>query len=186
MSEYRVNAYALLEGPGVVFDPIPESFSQPFITPRLMIMHSNAGPRKTPGEALVNWMRRSDVVGEAHLVPAMDGTIRQVIPFNRRADCNYKANQFAISFETQDNGAATLEETPWTIEQFNAMAGAIAAIGHYYGIPYQNPAHWQDSGVGYHSQYKEWSSYTGKTCPGRARIYQMDELRRQAAGICAC
>lgn len=192
MSEFYVNSYGLLVGPGVTWDLIPEGTldpergGQPVIKPTTVILHSQAGPRRTPAEALVAYMRRADITGEAHMIANLDGTMVQVVPFNRRADCNYKANSFAISFETQDNGSATLAETPWTLAQANQIANAIAAIGHKYGVPYTNPTNWQDPGVGYHSQYPEWSSYTGKTCPGAARIRQMDWVRAQAASICAC
>ena len=186
MAGYRINSYALLEGPNVEWKLLPETWTQPIIEPRSVILHSQAGPRRTFWGDLWNYMNRADINGEAHLLVNLDGSIIQLMPFNRRADCNYKANQFAISFETQDDGAATLATTPWSLLQFDAITNAVAAIGHKYGIPYQSPATWDDAGVGYHSQFKEWSSYTGKTCPGAARIYQMDAVRSVAAGICAC
>lgn len=182
-----VNGYGLLDGDDrVTWDLLPETWSQTIIVPRLIILHSQSGPRRTAAEALVAFMRRADIVGEAHLIPNLDGTIRQTMPFNVRADCNYKANPFAISMETQDEGAPTLPTTPWALPQLDVICNAIAAIGHKYGVPYTNPTTWTDAGVGYHSQYKEWSSFTGKTCPGAARIRQMDYVRATAAGICSC
>ena len=199
MSEFYVNSQHLLMGPGVRHELLPEAFSQPEILPWSVILHSNAGPRYTKWEALKNYMARKDITIESHFQVDLDGTIVQYMPLNRRADCNAKANLMkvpwfggttqavgAVSFETADEGYATLEQTPWTLAQANQIAQAIAAIGHKYGVPYVSPAYWNDRGVGYHSQFKEWSVYTGKTCPGRTRIQQMDWIRRTAAETCAC
>ena len=202
MSDYYVNSQHMLIGPNVRHELIvPESTTQPEIYPWSIILHSQAGPRKTFWQSLLKYMNRPDVTLEAHFLVEMDGTIVQTMPLNRRADCNYKANRFkvpfwgsptgfldvgAISFETQDEGAASLPNTPWTPAQLDAITNAIAAIGHKYGIPYTQPGAWTDRGVGHHSLFPEWSSYTGKTCPGAARIRQMDYVRTTAASICAC
>ena len=182
----------------VIHSLIPEASTQPNIHPWSLILHSQSGPALTRWERLRDWMARADVHIESHLISNMDGMIVQTVPFNVRADCNYKANSWkvpygntsvavgAISIETQDNGYPTLDKTPWTPAQFDTLADVTAAIGHKYGIPYQPPARWDDTGVGYHSQFAEWSAYKGKTCPGAARIYQMDELRHRAANKCVC
>lgn len=182
-----INRNHFLRGPGVIAKPIPEALTQPFITPRSAIMHSNAGPRKTPWWSLVAYWARTDVAGEAHAQVDMNGAFVQAMPFNRRADCNYKANSWlhngkifgAISFETQDNGAASLPYTPWTQAQFDAMVNALTCICVVYRVRCTQPTSPYDSGIGHHSLFREWSSFVGKTCPGSARIRQMDELRRQ-------
>lgn len=202
MSDYYVNSSHMLIGPNVRHELIvPEATTNPEIYPWSIILHSQAGPRRTAWQSLVAYMRRSDITLEAHFLVELDGTIVQTMPLNRRADCNYKANRFrvpfwgspngqldvgAISFETQDEGSGTLAHTPWSVPQLDAITNAIAAIGHKYGVPYTQPATWMDRGVGHHSLFPEWSSYTGKTCPGAARIRQMDYVRTTAAGICAC
>jgi hypothetical protein len=191
---YYVNSNHILVGPNVIYRPIPEAATQSNINPWSTILHSNAAPRNTPWEALVRYWARADVDGEAHLQITLDGTIVQAIPFNRRADCNAKANSFkafggtagAISIETADLGAATLPTTSWPEAQLAAIVGAVAATGHKYGIPYSSPTAWNDRGVGHHSQFPEWSVFKGKTCPGAARIRQMDYVRRTAAETCAC
>lgn len=181
---YSIDNNHMLQGPGVIVALIqPEASTQPLITPRSIILHSQSGPRYTPWEALIAYMRRADIVGEAHFLVNMDGTIVQAMPLNRRADCNYKANPFAISFETQDNGYPSLAVTPWSPAQLATIIGVVAAIGVKYGIPFVSPETWQAPGVGFHSQYPEWSSYTGKTCPGAARIAQMDTVRAAAASL---
>lgn len=189
-----MNSNHVLEGPKVVYKPIPEAATQQVIVPWSVILHSNAAPRYTPWLSLWRYWNRADVNGEAHLQVDLDGTIVQAIPFNRRADCNAKANAFrafggvvgAISIETADLGAATLATTPWNQAQLDAIVGAVAAVGHKYGVPYTQPTSWQDRGVGFHSQFAEWSIYRGKTCPGAARIRQMDYVRTRAAETCAC
>jgi hypothetical protein len=199
MSEYWVDSNHILHGPNVIVQLIPEAATQEKINPWSIILHSNAGPHKTRWQDLWSYVFRKDIGIEPHFIgPDSEGVIVQTIPLNVRADCNAKANAWsikfgastvrvgAVSFETQDNGAAALATTPYNPAQFNALVGAVAAIGHKYGNPYQSPATWDDRGVGYHCQYPEWSIYVGKTCPGAARIYQLDELRRQAAAVCAC
>lgn len=196
MAEYWVDSNHMLQGPGVIHDLLPEAnvTKNCDIEPWGIILHTNAGPKKTAGDKIRAFMARQDIVIEAHLLPQMDGTVRQTMPFNLKADCNYKGNRFRafggyagyISFESQDEGYPTLDNTPYSIPQTNTICNIVAALGHKYGIPYTSPIHHLDRGVGYHSQFPEWSVYKGKTCPGAARIRQMDYIRTTAAGICAC
>ena len=184
---FYIDRNHMLQGPGVIHALInPEATSQPKIKPRTQILHSQSGPSRTPWDRLVAFMRRSDITLECHFLVNLDGTVVQCMPTNVRADCNYKANPFAISYETQDNGYPANEKEPWTPAQAEALANVVAAVGHKYGIPYTSPANYLDAGVGYHSQFPEWSVYKGKTCPGAARIRQMDWVRRRAAEVCAC
>lgn len=186
---YVVNNYGLLVGPNVHTRLIPEAHTQPWITPRNIIDHSNAGSTPSRWESLFKWVSRNDVNGEPHLQIDMDGQIAQFVPFHVRADCNAKANAWwwqgerfgAISHETADMGAATLATTPWPAPQFDAMVAAHTAECVVYRIRCTATTKWDDSGIGYHSQFPEWSIYKGKTCPGAARIRQMDELRRRVA-----
>jgi hypothetical protein len=152
-----VDAGGLLQArPGcpftIIHDLIPEASTQEFITPWNEILHSNAGPRRTHGSALQDYMARGDINIECHVnietEPDGRGLLRQIMPFNRRADCNSKANAWtaggqrrgAISFETQDNGGATLANTPWTGGQLEAIIHASAALNEAYGIPARSSA----------------------------------------------
>lgn len=190
----------VLVGPKVVYGEVwtPEASTQPQIKPRMCILHTNAGPRKTPWRNLYNHIFRKDVVGEMHFQADMDGTIANLMPLNRRADCNYSANSFriandptlygAISFETQDEGWPTLNTTPWTVPQLESMIAAITCICVVYGVYCTQPAKWDDSGIGHHSLFpygglgsKAWTNVRGKTCPGTARIRQMDYVRARVA-----
>jgi hypothetical protein len=183
---------------------IPEASTQAIIRPIGSIQHSNAGPHETPWWNLAAYWNRADITGEAHFqLDGVDGPVEtklfQAIPLNRRADCNYRANYFIkdgmprgfISFETQDNGGSSLPVTPWSIGnieqggnqwgQIDVLVAVNTLICVTYGTYCSYPTHWQDSGIGHHSAYKEWSVYVGKTCPGEARIRQMDYLRAKVA-----
>lgn len=182
----------LVADPGCPFyiikQPLPEASTQLWIKPWSIILHSNAGPRKTSGEDLWRYMARADITGECHanVETAADGRgiFRQMMPFTRRADCNAKANAWfvkdervgAISFETQDEGAATLASTPWTPGQRLAIVEAMKALRDRYRIPMERCTAWNDQGVGAHRDFPEWSIYVGKTCPGDMRVAQIGRM----------
>jgi hypothetical protein len=186
---YSINNFGLLVGPNVHTKLIPEAHTQPWITPRNIIDHSNAGSTPSRWQNLLGWINRAEVNGEPHLQFDMDGQVAQFMPFHVRADCNAKANQWsfqgtrfgAISHETADLGAEALPRTPWVPAQFEALVAAHTVECAVYRIRCTATTSWTDSGIGYHSQFPEWSIYKGKTCPGAARIRQMDELRRRVA-----
>ncbi|MFM1966816.1 MAG: hypothetical protein RL134_2541 [Actinomycetota bacterium] len=186
---FWLDADHVLHGPGVLYKPLPEAATQPKITPRNVILHSQAAPTKIPWWNAWAYWNRGDITGEAHTLCNLDGTIIQAMPFNVRADNNYKGNSWthlgnrygALSCETQDFGAASLQTTPWAQQQFHALVAMTTVQCVAYRIACTAPTTWDDTGIGYHSQFKEWSIYVGKTCPGQQRIRQMDELRRQVA-----
>jgi hypothetical protein len=183
----------------VIAKPIAEASTQSIIHPVSFIAHSQAGPRKTPWLALWKFFARQDITGESHIIlegvdaePWQGRTaaaIIQTMPFNRRADCNAKANSWfkagkrvgAISAETQDRGSPSLNTTPWSLAQFEALVGLCTCLCIVYGMSCTEPTSWDDSGLGHHNRFKEWSIYVGKSCPGPARIRQMPELRRRVA-----
>src|SRR5690606_18447307 len=83
------------------------------IVPRVVIVHSEA----TKGDA------RPHSGLEWHFWIAHDGRIKQVVDTDRRADANNKANAFAVSIETEDDGDPDRE--PWTDAQLWALARLI-------------------------------------------------------------
>lgn len=188
----RVNDHGLLErlsdaAPPVILALLPEAWTQPEIWPHSQIAHTNAGPRSTSWTDLQRYMARPDVGAESHVQGTSAGELVQFMPFTRRADCNFRANRWwdgrrwlgAASYETQDNGAASLGATPWTPAQFEALAQAMAAVAVKYGLETHEPPTWDASGIGHHSLYPAplWTNVPGKTCPGPARIAQMPALR---------
>jgi N-acetylmuramoyl-L-alanine amidase len=178
---YFVAVDHMLHGPNVVHSLLPEATYQEVVKPRIAILHSNSGPRSSSWRNLFNWWRQPSVTGEPHFQVDLDGTVAQMMPLNRRADCNAKANRIAWSFETQDRGAASVESTEWTLEQLASMIGVLTALCVCYRLPCYAVTGWNASGIGYHSQFPEWSIYRGKTCPGAARIRQMDYVRARVA-----
>jgi hypothetical protein len=183
---YYFDREGVLQGSQARFVPIPENYTQPTIIPRSAILHSNAAPNGTWWQSLINFWKRSDITGEAHFQFAWNGDAIQAMSIFRRADCNYKANRFligdryygAISFETEDRGAATLDQTGWTLEQLHTMIATLTALVIQHDVHCTAPAYWNSSGIGHHILHQEWSLYKGKTCPGATRIAQMDYIRR--------
>jgi len=175
-----LDAEGWVHGPNNSIEPIPEAFTQNKINPRTFILHSNAAPAYTRPERLIMFWRRKDINGEAHFQVDWNKA-KQAIPMSRRADCNFKANNFAISFETADNGAKTLPDTPWFLGQLEFMTSVMFLGCVAYNMPCSQAPSWFSGGIDYHSKFKEWSSFTGKTCPGAARIRQMDYVRSKVA-----
>lgn len=184
----RVNEDGIIEslpgGPVVIISLLPEAWVQNPITPISSIDHTNAGKHRSSWSALFSYLRREDIKTECHVQVTMAGEVAQFMPLTRRADCNAQANSWsqagrvvgALSHETEDNGSATLAQTPWTPAQFEALAQLHAAECVRFGIPTERCAAWDAPGIGYHSQFPQWSIYQGKTCPGAARIAQMGPL----------
>jgi len=107
-----------------------------------------------------------------------------------RADCNAKANSWlspsgqrvgAVSIESADLGAATLDVTGWNLDQLGGIIAIGTALVVQEGIACTSPTRWDDTGIGHHCQFPEWSIYKGKTCPGAQRIRQCDYVRGAVA-----
>lgn len=179
----------LVYGPKAVHALLPEAATQPLITPRSIIHHTNAGSTYAKWQQLVAFMRRLDITGEAHADIDLDGTFAQAMPLNRRADCNAKANRWAqsgqwygaLSWETADLGAASVERTPWTVDQLATIIAVDTAACATYAIACTDGAHWTASGLFTHNRFPEFSIFRGKTCPGAARSRQMDYVRSEVA-----
>ena len=150
--------------------PIPETLTQPKITPRAIVLHTAVD---APGpSSLFGFFRRSDVHVESHFFVKNDGTIEQYVDTARRADAQRYANPFAISIETEDDGDPTQN---WTPEQVKALVLLCRWLCNVHGIPDRQIEKWDGSGIGWHSMWgapSKWTPSRGKTCPGPARIRQ--------------
>lgn len=151
--------------PGATYAPIPEAETQTPITPVLIILHTIVG--SAAGAERI--MRGDSGSIESHFVLPFDGKARQLMPLDRRADCNWRANSWptrtplnlvgrviptgtvcgAISIETEDDG--TPDDTPWTPAQIEWIARFAAWAHDELGIPLTVPASPFDAGIGYHS-----------------------------------
>jgi hypothetical protein len=145
---------------------LPEAATQDKIVPVLVIYHTIVGSAK----GAIAGMLRSDTPGESHLVNPNDGRMVQLMPFNVRADCNWRVNSWvtqvdiplangkvvprltkcgAISIESEDDG--TPEDTPWTLAQCEAFAQFSAWAYLNLNIPIARPSDPFQAGTGYHS-----------------------------------
>jgi hypothetical protein len=146
-----------------------------FIVPRLLIFHSEATKGRARPHSGLEW----------HFMVFRDGAVDQLVDTMRRADANYRANPFAISVETEDDGDPDNE--PWTDEQMWSMAELAVWAHEHHPIPLSQADHWNGSGIGYHTLWGAPSPWTPvvKTCPGRARKAQWPELMRRIAILAA-
>lgn len=180
---------------------LPEAHTQPKIIPRLIILHTQAAGGPATNQQAFAFASLAQNVGEAHFYgPQMaDALYCQAMPFNVRADSNLAANRFqlpghqglndpwygAIAIETQDNGGATLNDTPWTLVQIDALVTICTALCFSYLIACTVPTWPLGSGIGQHNLFANdphypWSA-TGHSCPGAARTRQMDVIRNLVA-----
>jgi hypothetical protein len=139
------------------------------IIPRTVIVHSEATAN---GLALP----RDGAPLEWHFMVRNDGSVLQHVDTERRADANNKANAFAISIETEDDGDPDRE--PWTDAQLWALDRLIRWCASAHGIPLRVAPTWSSAGIGYHTMFGAPSPWTpvSKTCPGRARKQQWHEV----------
>jgi hypothetical protein len=178
--------------------PLPENRTQRLKTtpgnkPTTTIDHTAVD---APGRTnLWGYFARADVTAESTYWIYRDGHAEQFMSCDVQANANRRADAFADSIETEDEGDP--ERWEWTDAQLHKMleihlweiqtfgVSPFAATGPY--LP-------QAVGQGYHSMWRTmaggnpWTMYQGKTCPGSRRIRQwwgefLPELQRQAAGL---
>jgi hypothetical protein len=170
---------------------LPQAATQDPIIPWLIINHTQAASRPISLESA--WLtdtKRTDGI-ESHLLCDMDGRLLQSMPFNIVAHTSYKANRFYVSgvgwcgqlsVESQDQGAATLNQTPWSPAQFEVLCQAWAACCVAYGIPVQPVPSAYGRGVSQHNAFADWSK-SAHSCPGTARTAQMPAMRARIQQI---
>lgn len=151
--------------------PLKENATQPRMKPTTVIWHTYVdGP--TPNQDVrAATESRTDGI-EFHFFIRGNGHIDQFIDTERTADANYKANGFAISVETEDDGRPDLN--PWTQEQLDSIDRLSRWLRETHGIEPELCRTSAGGGHGYHSQFPMvWTPYKGKTCPGPLRIAQL-------------
>lgn len=150
---------------------LPESGTQPRITPRVAILHSAAGK----GSLYRFFLERSKL--ESHFWVDEDGEIEQYIDTHVRADANLKANGYAISIETESTVAATER---WTPRQAAAIIRLLEWIcDEHPDVTRRQVAAPAGSGIGWHVMFGAPGPWTpvAKSCPGPARVAQArDEI----------
>lgn len=144
---------------------LPESGSQPKITPRIAILHSAAGR----GSLYKFFLNSSNL--ESHFWVSEAGVVEQYIDTGVRADANLHANSFAISIETESSPSATER---WSPAQAAAIVNLLDWICKTHNIPRVLVPTWDGAGIGYHIQFGAPGKWTpvNKSCPGPERIKQ--------------
>lgn len=193
---YWFDGRGVLYGGRASWLPIPENYSQPVIVPHSVILHTNAGSKPASVANLRAWISRSEVTGEPHFQVDNAGQVGQYMAVTRRADCNYSANSWrvgtelrgAISIETGDLGAATVDNTPWNLPQLQGIVGICTALAVQYGTGCNEVLKWDGHGIDYHSKFPyqglrrpAWTNVRGKTCPGKTRKLQTSLVRQLVA-----
>jgi hypothetical protein len=141
---------------------IPPGSNDPAIRPRMAILHIAV----TDAWSLFDFFKFRSGGIESHFYITWRGKIEQYRDTEFEADANYRANPFAISIETQGWAGGK-----WNRAQRRAIKRLLLWLHEEHGIPLRKPGKWYGSGVGYHSQFPEWSP-VAKSCPGAARIAQ--------------
>lgn len=193
---YYFDDGGIAHGPNVTWSPLPENATQRPINPRSAILHTNAGSRPATWEQLKQSIINDGRGIECHFDVDNTGRAGQFMSVLRAADCNFNANFWmfagkpygAISFETGDLGSATVETTPWNVDQLATMIGLLTALAVQYGTGCNEVLKWDGGGIDYHSKFpyinkvvKAWTNVKGKTCPGKQRKLQLPFIRNEVA-----
>jgi hypothetical protein len=148
---------------------IPPGANDPKITPRIAILHVDAGN----ADSLYDYFKNRSGGIESHFFVKKDGTVEQYRGIYDQADANLDANDFAVSIETQGFAAGE-----WTDAQLKSIKALLLWLHAEAGIPLVRCTAWDGHGVGYHTMWGAPSHWTpvAKTCPGPDRIKQFDAI----------
>jgi hypothetical protein len=144
---------------------IPPGDSDPRITPRVAILHVDAGN----AASLYDYFKNRSGGIESHFHVRADGVIEQYRDTAYQADANNLANDFAVSIETQGYG-----DGEWNDLQLASIKRLLLWLSEVHPIPLRECATWNGSGVGYHTLFGAPSEWTpvAKSCPGEDRKKQ--------------
>ncbi len=149
---------------------IPPGSSDPRITPRVGILHVDAGN----ADSLYAYFNGPSGGIESHFHVKKSGVIEQYRDTNYQADANYQANDFAVSIETQGYG-----EGEWTSEQMASIKRLLVWLNEVHPtIPLRECTDPYGSGIGYHTLFGAPSAWTpvSKSCPGPDRKVQFHNV----------
>lgn len=156
---------------------IPAGSNDPKITPRVAILHVDAGN----AHSLYEYFRDRSGGIESHFHVRKDGVIEQYRDTDYQADANNLANDFAVSIETQGYGVGE-----WNDLQLASIKRLLLWLSKVHPIPLREIERWNGSGVGYHTLFGAPSEWTpvAKSCPGedRKRQFHNDLVPWMATG----
>jgi N-acetylmuramoyl-L-alanine amidase len=149
--------------------PLPDHGHEPPITMRTVIHHSIVGSAEGAWQYFA-----SGTAIESTFIVKKSGYFWQIMSLGEQADANFRANAFAGSIETEDNGHPDTD--PWTPAQIDTLVWLSLEMRRLRpAIARRKCRRWDDAGLGYHILFpNEWSNVPGKTCPGRIRIRQWE------------
>jgi hypothetical protein len=146
--------------------PLPDSGGEPAITMRAVIHHSIVGS----AEGAYQYFAGSTAI-ESHFIVKKNGYFWQCMSLGEQADANFRANAFAGSIETEDNGHPDTD--PWTPAQLDTLVWLSLEMRRLRPrIARRKCRTWDDAGLGYHTLFPQWTNVPGKTCPGAIRKRQ--------------
>ena len=148
---------------------IPPGSNDPAITPRVAILHVDAGN----AESLYDYFKNRSGGIESHFHIKKTGEIEQYRSIYYQADANLDANDFAVSIETQGLGSGE-----WNDNQLASIRRLLLWLNDEAGIPLRKIQYWDGSGVGYHTLFGAPSHWTpvAKSCPGPERKVQFEQI----------
>jgi hypothetical protein len=149
--------------PKAVRKNIPPGPTDPRITPRLAILHVDAGN----ASSLYGYFNGRSGGVESHFFVRKDGVVEQYRDTAYQADANMEANDFAVSIETQGYGAGE-----WTPQQLASIKALLVWLHAVHGIPLVKATRWDGAGVGYHNLFPTQWAGGPRSCPGPDRIKQ--------------
>lgn len=156
--------------PFAVHRLIPPGSSDPRITPRVAILHVDAGN----ADSLYAYFNGPSGGIESHFYVQRDGGLEQYRDTNWQADANLDANDFAVSIETQGYGVGE-----WTAEQLATIKRLLLWLHEAHpAIRLAKCDRWDGSGIGYHVQFGAPGHWTpvAKSCPGPDRVRQFHNV----------
>jgi LysM repeat protein len=154
------------------------------IVPRVQLIHTNGAKTAGSIESSKNWAERRTVGAQATTLPTfqvdLDGDAAQFIDSNQAQNACYKANPFAISYETADSGwASDPTISAFTGAQLQMLANGVAYCSVLYGITLAYPTRWDGNGTASHTEpfgYPYWTNSSGKICPGQKKKAQVRDI----------
>jgi hypothetical protein len=147
--------------------PLPDSGREPAIAMQTVIHHSIVGS----AEGAFQYFAGSTAI-ESHFIVKKSGYFWQCMSLGEQADANFRANAFAGSIETEDNGDP--DRDPWTPAQIDTLVWLSLEMRRLRPLIARRKCRtWDDPGIGYHTLFpSQWTNVRGKTCPGAVRKRQ--------------
>ena len=137
--------------------PLPDSGHEPAIPMHTVIHHSIVGS----AEGAFQYFAGATAL-ESTFIVKKSGYFWQCMSLGEQADANFRANAFAGSIETEDNGHPDTD--PWTPAQLDTLVWLSLEMRRLRPlIAHRKCRTWDDPGIGYHTLFpRQWTNVPGK------------------------